>query len=76
MSNQSHEASLIYAVGRVHQFVRREMGAGACPVERDARFRRADIFLRCVAKGVRHGRVVPSARARDNGAWTPTRSAC
>ena len=31
MSNQSHEASLIYAVGRVHQFVRREMGARLAP---------------------------------------------
>jgi DNA-binding MarR family transcriptional regulator len=31
MSNQPHEASLIYAVGRVHQFVRREMGLGLAP---------------------------------------------
>jgi DNA-binding MarR family transcriptional regulator len=31
MSNQPHEASLIYAVGRVHQYVRREMGARLAP---------------------------------------------
>ncbi|HEX3832493.1 MAG TPA: MarR family winged helix-turn-helix transcriptional regulator [Solirubrobacteraceae bacterium] len=31
MSNQPHEASLIYAVGRVHQFVRREMGLRLAP---------------------------------------------
>jgi DNA-binding MarR family transcriptional regulator len=31
MSNQPHEASLIYAVGRVNQFVRREMGLRLAP---------------------------------------------
>jgi DNA-binding MarR family transcriptional regulator len=31
MPSESHEASLIYAVGRVHQFVRREMAACLAP---------------------------------------------